>query len=482
MSRDDFLADLQLGTVPKEYDTANFQKVSVKSHTVPKVPIFYLGPAPKHPNVEKRPCYAIVGPSFGGPDASLGDSLPLTTGDPAKPTHRMHQYDWVGPDKRTLRLNGWRQGHGRGADAEFVQYDPDYPFLLRSGDFFTGGCKKEYTLPDREFMPAEQISFDACFWLKAKPLKKDGVLAPVAAGAPAADGTAEKASHTDHGHFTNGDMVVLTTCVYAGRPAEERLAYGMPYETQLIPRIFPYEDPAEERKQWAKSTHTPQALIEKALPNLNLNEMEFIERHVVRLPMNRVPRLGDEDPMRAGYILPDESYLFIPGTHCRSRIMVGVSKRNAKSQVAEVKGQTGSQRLMPVDSVTMNIIQLPDKESTPGVIQKFTLLNAAISGLMHLLASGISFAPLLVEILCHGPSGGVAFDILFHVLIKKSRDNGLNKVRPTRTSLTSPCGRRTRRRIAGRRSQMVSLMASSSRSYGVCASSSFTTGRVFPST
>jgi hypothetical protein len=415
-TRDDFLADLKLGAVPKEYDTSNYQKVKDKKHTVPRIPIFYLGPAGT--SKIKRPCYAVAAQSMGGPDAALGDSLPLTTGDPAKPTHRMHQYVWVGDDKRTLQMNGWRQGHGVGQDAEFVQYDPDYPFLLSPGDFFTGACNKDATLPDREFVAAEQVSFDANFWLKGKPT----------ATAAGGDAPADAGGKTDHGHFVQGEFVVLTACAYATRPAEERIAYGLPYETQLIPQITVRTPEAEERKLWVKSTHTPAALSAKSVAGLTLDQPELVERYLVRLPVNRMPRTGDDNPFLVPYILPDESYLFIPGTHCRARINVAVSRRLTKTEMSEVKGQTGGQRMMPVDRVTLDVIQFPDKEQHPTVVQKYSLLNVAISGVMHLLASGISFGPLLVEILRHKESGGVPFDILFHVLIKASRANEKNKV------------------------------------------------------
>jgi hypothetical protein len=247
-SRDAFLADLQLGAVPKEYDTANNQKVKPKSHTVPELPIIYLGQAPKHGTVDKHPCYAIVAHNVGGPDEEIGEALDLTTGDPAHPKHSMPLYEWVGPDKRTLRLNGWRQGQGVGNAAQFVMYDKEFPFLVSPGDFFTGGCKKDLTLPERKFMPAKQMSFDASFWLKKKP---------GADSAPPPASTTGKVK-SDHGHFTNGDAVILVAYKYAARPVEDRAADLMPAEANLIPRIFGLTA-AEESKLWVKSSHTPQA-------------------------------------------------------------------------------------------------------------------------------------------------------------------------------------------------------------------------------
>ena len=148
----------------------------------------------------------------------------------------------------------------------------------------------------------------------------------------------------------------------------------------------------------------------------------------MRLPVNRGPRT-DDNPFLDAHILPDESYVLVPGTHTVSKQVVTVSKRLSRVEMNTIKGQGSTQRAMPNDEVTLNVLQWRDKEGQPQVVERFSLLNVTIPGQLHLEASGITFGPLLIDVL-RNAYGGVPFDIIYHVAIQRSRDKSENKVLP----------------------------------------------------
>ncbi len=78
----------------------------------------------------------VFGPDNGGADAENGPEVTMTLDGEGK-TEKLPLYEWIGEGRRTLRFNGWRQGHDRGNPVEHVKFLQ--PVVLAPGDYFLGG-------------------------------------------------------------------------------------------------------------------------------------------------------------------------------------------------------------------------------------------------------------------------------------------------------------------------------------------------------
>ena len=415
----DYLRDLNFGATAPEFSTATNVRVTQRATRVPEIPMYYIG----RDSFRADKCYAVVGP-LGGRDAKDGGVVDATTGDPAAPTTKVKLYEYTGPDRTTLRINVWAQGQGMGMPTQFVMYKS--PFIMREGDFFTGSCdmKKHFELPPRACLPCKQTNLGTTFWMKAGD-RAATVVAPKEGGG---DEGGLDTGLDRHGHFLNGEAVLITPCAFSRWPEEERLARCLPYERQLVPRIFDLS-PEAEAELYVESSHTPAMARQKAkdTDGSMVIQRERVERHVLRLAVNRVQRTGEANEFMVPYVLPDESYLYEPGVHTRSRILVAASKMRTKAELLVIRGQGATARATVEDEVTINVSQWRDYVPGAGAPpERYSFLNLPIRGVTLLNACGIPFVPLLVEVL-RGPMGNVPYDLVVSPSIIASRNLPVNQ-------------------------------------------------------
>ena len=379
------LDDPDLMQVDEVHDTANKQKYKEKKDAIFETQVFFVQST--GPKGDKA--LLIFDGRNGGPDAPDGPEMDLLT-DAVGGKVRGKLWEWIGEDRRTLRFNAWRMGQGKNTSPVYVKFEQ--PPVLAPGDCFTGGVavNSGRALPKPACTMAIQVNLDVTFTFY---------------------GDEQKPPKYEHGCFFGGDAITRSPWSAVGAPEEERISRGMPYELQLLPRIFISDE--EEKALYVSTAFTPPYAQKNRKPQPRADHDVFkpqpAERSLVRLPVNRAQRVGTKVPANASrFLLPDESYLL--AGKVTGGALVSVSKCNDQLLVA--KG-TGEQRWAVEEQLTLDVAQTrPDMDGK----ERFTLTNISVYADRLLQAFGIPFAPLLAAIM-RNPVCWVPYDILMHLSV-----------------------------------------------------------------
>jgi len=333
MSR--FLHNPHLTKVDPLFDTAANEKTREKRDAVAEIQVLFIQEDARGVGSDKAVEKAVLvfTSANGGVDAADGPKMPVHQDDAGRTTV-MPIYQWVGPDRRTLQYNSWKQGHGQGQASIRIGFA--LPPRLSPGDMFIGGVAKDSKrdLPRQAFTMAVQTNLDGAFaFLKEGPGRTPG----------------------QHGFFHNGDAVKPRPAwQYNTCPEEERAAAGMPFEAQVLPRIFGYTPEAQQALS-IESLFTPAYAQNKfGVGALQYGQVEA-KRHMVRLSINRAPRASKaQESSATAFILPDETVLLERGIN--KGIIVSIARCNDSPLVS--KGDAAGARAVVEEELTLDLLQV----------------------------------------------------------------------------------------------------------------------------
>ena len=391
------LDDETLMKVDAIHDTALVEKYGEKKGAVPAVQVFFVQPYSIGTAEDKA--ILVYDAMNGGADAEDGMEVDVLT-DTEGHKERMKIYEWVGDGRRTLRFNAWRQGFGKNNPVGYIKFD-ERP-TLSPGDTFVGSVavNSGRKLPTPGTM-ATQVNLDVTWAFSGGKAGRD----------------------LTHGCYFNGDGVPPRTWEYNDAPEEERFARAMPFETQLLPRIFNDDGSFCSEGLHVSTKFTPKYAQDNAKPPRHSSDVyRPVEaaRSLVRLPVNRYPRTDfkTQTAFATPFLLPDE--VMMQGHGVTTGAYVGVSKCNDALLVA--KGQDAKSRWAIEEVLTLDIKQVREA----GKSERYTIINQTIYGERFLQAMGIQHAPLLSAIM-RNPIKPIAYDVIFQPSVISAQSKPQNQ-------------------------------------------------------
>ncbi len=93
----------------------------------------------------------VVSTGNGGDKAEDGPLTETWSSDSGPDALKTKLYQWVGEGRRSLQVNAWRQGYGKGMPGRMILLNP--PIVLDPGYRFTAGIGKDSKLPTKSYVP-----------------------------------------------------------------------------------------------------------------------------------------------------------------------------------------------------------------------------------------------------------------------------------------------------------------------------------------
>lgn len=357
----------------------------------------------------------IIG-EIGGPDAKDSEPVKVTLSGEVKTTVTKVPYEWVGDDRRTLKINLWKRSEGASTKKSWQLLEE--PILLRAGDNINISLPSRFgELPPPTHCLTTAVNVLAGVFVKGAKSEDGGPTIPLP---PSIDNPPSIIFDTQR-------VELSTTGGINDLAIEDRYVYAMPYERQLLPLVLGNKDTAYTRVNGLRCID-----VSWDIP------YEFA---CVRLSVNRTARAtlhSTTDVWSTPYVVPDEGEVHVFGETTNAGASLGVISRAASPDTL-LQLPTGGQYPQVYEDVSFLVKQLPlGGDHMKEEDWQFFIITTRLYYEKLVSTTGIRFPPLLAQLILNPTEAfeTLPFDIIYKPDVAKSRDLDSNRSQPERRLAT----------------------------------------------